>query len=62
MDEDVTLATLLRDHPEWADLPLVIYSDDGEYHFVGASGSVYVDNDEDNEDDENTPVLVFAGN
>lgn len=58
MDEDVTLATLLRDHPEWADRPLVVMNGEGIYEYVGASGSIYTDFDQD----ENLDVLVIAGN
>jgi len=61
MDE-VTLATLLRDHPEWADLPLVVYNVCGDYEYVGASASVYAHVDEGDESGEETDVLVFAGN
>lgn len=58
MDEDVTLATLLRDHPEWADKPLVVMNGEGIYEYIGASATVYTDFDED----ENLDVLVIAGN
>lgn len=58
MDEDITLATLLRDHPEWANLPLVVMNGEGLYEYIGASASVYTDFDED----ENINVLVISGN
>lgn len=58
MDEDVTLATLLRDHPEWADLPLVVLGKMGVYEYIDGSASAYTDFDED----ENIDVLVFTGN
>ncbi len=56
MDEDVTLATLLRDHPEWANLPLVLYTQADEYEYVGGSAGVYTDLD------HGEKVLVFTGN
>lgn len=36
-----TLNDIIKKHPEYADLPVVIYREDGEYDWVGASGSVY---------------------
>lgn len=56
MSKKTTLSELLKRHPEWADLPIVIYTEDEEYHFVGCSGSVYEDEDEDEK------ILVFSGN
>lgn len=58
MDEDITLATLLRDHPEWADRPLVVMNGEGIYEYIGAPGSIYTDFDQD----EKLDVLVIAGN
>jgi hypothetical protein len=51
----MTLKQLLLDHPEWGDLEVVVYNDDG-YDYVGDSGTAYVD------DSVAPPVLVFAGN
>ena len=56
MDQDVTLATLIRDHPEWADRPLVVMNGEGIYEYIGAE--IYTDFDQD----ENLDVLVIAGN
>lgn len=55
---DTTLRSLIEQHPEWADLPIVVYREDGSYDWVGHSGDVYTDKDED----EDATVLVFAGN
>jgi len=58
----MTLRELIEEHPEWADLPIVIYNVCGEYEYVGGSASVYEHIDDD-WDAENPPkVLVFAGN
>lgn len=69
-----TLKTLLKKHPEWADLPLAVGRSDGELDFVGHSGSVWAFGDdlseEETEDwdgetnDDGTPlvVLVFEPN
>lgn len=51
-----TLKTLLEKHPEWADLPIVVYQSEGRYDYVGAAGLVYEDEDEEGK------VLVFAPN
>jgi len=53
---DVTLRTLMKEHPEWADLPIAVYREDGSYDYVGGSGAVY--HTEDGEDE----ILVFTGN
>jgi hypothetical protein len=40
-----SLRDILRLHPEWIDLKVVIYRPDGEYDYVGdyrCAGSVYV--------------------
>jgi hypothetical protein len=56
-----TLKELLEQHPEWANLPMVVYNGmNGEYDWVGASGSVYLG--EETEDGKKIKVLVFAGN
>lgn len=53
-----TLKTLLEKHPEWGDLPLVVYCPDGHYDWVGAAGSAYPSRDEN----EGIDVLVFSAN
>lgn len=64
----ITLRQLLEQHPEWADLPMVVYTGHG-YEYVGCSGSVYKGEDYDDhgldvEDplNKSTDVLVFSGN
>jgi hypothetical protein len=37
----VTLKTLLERHPEWADLPIVVYCPDGHYDWVGDSSKFF---------------------
>ncbi len=54
----MTLRELVAQHPEWLDLDLCILRGDGELDFVGAAGSVYVDEHEEN--GEVTNVIVFA--
>jgi hypothetical protein len=54
----VTLRMLMEKHPEIADLPIVVYCEDGHYDWVGAAGAVYVGDDP--EDGEK--VLVFSSN
>jgi len=65
----ITLRQLLEQHPEWADLQMVVYSPEGHYDYVGCSGSVYKGEDfsepaMDVEDPRNikTDVLVFSAN
>lgn len=58
----MTLKEMIEQNPEWADLDVVVYSPDGEYHYVGASGSVYVDDQDEGDDAPNIPVLVFSAN
>jgi len=54
-----TLKTLLKKHPEWKDLPIVVYRKDGLYDYVGENGSAYEGNDySENE----RKVLVFSAN
>lgn len=53
-----TLAELIKSHPEWADLPTVVYCKDGHYDYIGEAGMVYPATDEDTESE----VLVFAPN
>jgi len=57
-----TLRSLIEEHPEWADLPLVVYREDGEYDWVGCSGAVYDHNPADDGIEDAQHVLVFAGN
>lgn len=65
-----TLKTLLEKHPNWADLPIVVYTSNG-YDWIGGAASVYTDKTPTNEEDLNkdvrkikdwTKVLVFAPN
>ena len=61
----MTLRELIEQHPELADLPMVVYNgSSGEYDHVGGSASVYRhDSDEDSDyDGEKYDVVVFAGN
>lgn len=58
--EPTTLRQLLDTHPEWADLHIVVYRDDGTLHYLGAQGSAY-EHQDDNEPDC-PKVLVFAPN
>lgn len=67
MTEPKTLKELLELHPDWADLPIGIYTGgNGDLDMLGGRGSVYVDmRDEEDvvyEKWENGPVLVFSGN
>jgi hypothetical protein len=66
-----TLETLLKKHPEWKKLPIVVYRPDGTIHYVGGSGTVYPSKDyrcSKNKDydkfvkDKPNNVLVFAPN
>lgn len=68
-----TLKTLLAEHPEWGDLPIVVYDGgySGYWYITGDDGhfTPYVDNDPDEKNEENgtedivhDPVLVFSGN
>ncbi len=56
----MTLREMIEQHPEWADLDIVVYSVDGDYEYVGASASVYEDIDRDDESGNAPKVLVFA--
>ncbi len=47
-------------HPEWADLDIVIYTDSGDYEYVGAQAGMYTDTDHD--ETPPNPVLVFSAN
>jgi hypothetical protein len=56
----MTLNEIIKNNPEFGDLPVVVYGADGEYHYVGdysyGSGDFYKSYDEDEELD----VLVFT--
>ncbi len=41
----MTLQELYDQHPEWRHLPLVVYAENGDYHYLGRSGMVYTDKD-----------------
>jgi hypothetical protein len=73
----VTLKILLERHPEWADLPLVVYCPDGHYDWVGeahhpedgGAGVVYtsetcadIDENDKGIPGTETMVLVFSAN
>jgi hypothetical protein len=62
----MTPRQLIEKHPEWADLPMVVYTSDGSYEHVGDSARVYTNETTDDPDadmsDPATPkytVLVF---
>jgi len=60
-----TLRTLYEEHPEWRDLPIVVYVPDGSYDWVGAAGDVYTSLTQDdpiNKDSPMVSVLVFSAN
>ena len=57
----MTLKELLDANPDWADLPIVVYREDGTYDYVGGAGSAYR-HKETTEDGESIDVVVFAGN
>jgi len=61
-----TLKILLEEHPEWADMQIVVAPGNGYYDYAGGSASIYVDTQDDEdveyEEWENEPVLVFAAN
>lgn len=59
--KEYTLRSLLEEHPEWADLPIVVYNPDGSCDWVGSSGTVY-DGEITDVDGEEYHVLTFAGN
>ena len=62
MSNIVTLRQLMEEHPDWLDIPLAVYAPDGIYHYVGASGDVYLAEDDSEEDLEDKRVIVFSGN
>ena len=53
----MTLAELINQHPEYADLPITVMRTDGELDYVDAAASYFVV-----ETDDEGPVLVFAQN
>ena len=56
----MTLKEMIEQNPEWADLDVVLYTDSGDYEYVGAQAGVYTDTDH-----AETPprsVLVFSAN
>ena len=62
----MTLRELVDQHPDWLDNDIVVGSD-GYYHYVGASGDVYLDyeyKDSENGDAKKTgrKIIVFVGN
>ncbi len=67
----VTLKTLLKDHPEWADLPITVYEVDGHLATVGGDGDVYLseldpstlaDGDYEDWEIERGATVTFCGN
>lgn len=58
----MTLKEMIEQHPEWADLDVVVYSVSGDYEYVGGSADVYVDIDGDDESGNAPKVLVFTAN
>lgn len=64
----MNLRELYEQHPEWHDLPLVVYREDGLYDYIDGAGMVYPGKDYpgtdfDNEDDLGPDnVLVFSPN
>lgn len=59
-----TLRTLIAEHPDWLDYPLVVYCPDGHYDYVGAAGSVYLHDEMTDEQGNPTDekVVVFSAN
>ena len=57
----MTLKEIIKQHPEWADLDVVLYTgDNAEYQYVGAQAGVYTDTDLD--ESPRRKVLVFSAN
>lgn len=52
-----TLRDIIQEHPEWLDIPIGIYTESGEYDYVGARGFVY-----EGEGEDGKPVVVFSAN
>ena len=51
-----TLNDILKEHPEWGDLPIGVYVPDGTYDMIDGAGDVYVGADDEGD------LLVFAAN
>lgn len=62
MKQHMTLADILREHPEWANFPIAVVRPDGAYDYVGAAATVYLDEQEPDASVQMTPVVVFATN
>ena len=65
----MTLKDILKEHPEWGDLPVAIYCNDGTYEMEGESATVYKAHTRDDPESDpescppgTYPVVVFAGN
>lgn len=61
----MSLKELLAKHPDWADLPIVVYRPDGQYDWLDGAASAYTDTTHEDPDNEASPevkVLVFAHN
>jgi len=63
----MTLNDLLKAHPEWADLPIAVYRNDGGLDYLGGAGSAYQSEDWEDLNAEaiegtGSPVLVFSAN
>lgn len=58
----MTLGEILREHPDWKDLPVVVYCADGHYDYVGAAGDVYLDDEHIGDCGQPEAVVVFAPN
>jgi len=55
MMSSITLNDLIKKHPEYADLPVVIYCKDGSLDWVGGAGRVY-DGEGCSIDNEKKPI------
>jgi hypothetical protein len=58
----MTLKQLIQEHPEWADLLMVVYTSDGSYEQPRVYTNETTDDPDANMDDPATPkytVLVF---
>lgn len=44
-----TLNSIIKEHPEWGNLPLVVYKDDGSYSYVDVASTIYTAQDADND-------------
>ena len=64
-----TLNQILREHPEWGDLPVALMRGDGTYEFVDESAMVYKAHTCDDPEADlpdgapgTYPIVVFTGN